>query len=167
MNPQVLILITLVVLTLVCSVSLMIVLRYLFRGIVEEAGEIMQESTPRALGIGLLNFLFLAAVTLALFALAENFGIPILFVPAILLVAMLFIAMTIGLVSVSSFLGEMLAPGQALWRKTAFGGLALVLGCLTPYIGWFFLLPYVTFVGLGAYVRSLYFRWRPAEEVVS
>lgn len=167
MNAQVPTLVTLVILILISTISLMVVLRLLFRGIVQEASEAMLESTPRALGVGLLNFLFIAAIALALFALAENLGVPILFVPAMALVALLSIAVTLGLVSVSSFLGEMLAPGQALWRRTAFGALALTLGCLTPYVGWYFLLPYVAFVGLGAYLRSLYFRWRPGEEIVA
>jgi hypothetical protein len=167
MNAPVPILVTLLIMILISTISLMVVLRLLFRGIVQEGSEAMRDSTPRALGIGLLNFLFIAAIALALFALAENLGAPFLFVPAMVLVALLSIAMTLGLVSVSSFLGEMLAPDQALWRRTAFGGLALTLGCLTPYVGWYFLLPYAAFVGLGAYVQSLYFRWRPGEEIVA
>jgi hypothetical protein len=167
MDVQISALVALFILMLLGLVSLMIVLRVLFRRIVDETSEAIQESTPRALGIGIVNFLFAGAIALALMALGENTGIRILFVPAILLWAALAVAMTLGLASVSSFIGELLAPEQALWRKTAVGTLLLSLGCLTPYVGWFFLLPYVVLLGMGAYVRSLFYRWRPVEEVAS
>jgi hypothetical protein len=167
MNGQISALIALFILVLLGLVSLMIVLRFLFRRIIDETSEAMQESTPRALGIGLVNFLFAGAIALALLALGENTGIAILFIPAILLLALLVVAMTMGLVAVASFLGDLLTPEQALWRKTVVGAFLLTLACLTPYVGWFFLFPYVIFLGLGAYLRSLFVRWRPMEEVVS
>jgi hypothetical protein len=167
MNVQISALLALFILILLGLVSLMIVLRFLFHRVVDETSEAIQESAPRALGIGLVNFIFAGAIALALLALGENTGIGILFVPAILLLAALAVAMTLGLASVSSFIGELVTPEQALWRKTAVGALLLTLACITPYVGWFFLLPYVVLIGMGAYVRSLYYRWRPVEEVAS
>ena len=54
--------------------------------------------------------------------------------------------------------GARLMPGGQGLRPAIWGTVALTLGCLTPYVGWFGLLPYVVIRGLGAFVLTLFGR---------
>jgi len=76
--------------------------------------------------------------------------------PAILIAVILSIALCIGLVSMSNLIGERIAPTQSAWKRTFWGTLLLGLGSSVPLLGWFLLLPYAAWVGLGAFLLGFF-----------
>ncbi len=68
-------------------------------------------------------------------------------------------ALLLGLAGAVKLIGERLLPERSHHQQMVWGGLATVLGCLTPFIGWFGLFPYVALLGFGAFILSWF---RPA-----
>ncbi len=125
--------------------------------------EIAAHTSGRAFVIGMVNFLFFLVIAMALFSLAgkaEGLLKTILLLPAILIAVILSIALCIGLVSMANLLGERLAPAQSAWKRTFWGTLLLGLGCSVPLLGWFLLLPYAAWVGLGAFLLGFFQKTR-------
>jgi hypothetical protein len=114
------------------------------------------QSTPaRSFGIGFVNFVFFAVIALVLFSIAENAG-PfirgILTIPAMLILALLTIALSLGLAGMSSLIGERIFLELPAWKQMLWGTVCLALAGALPFVGWFLLLPYVGFVGIGAVI---------------
>ena len=130
-----------------------LVLNALFAPRVTKTRSIAQSMPGRSFGIGLVNFLFFAVIALVLLSIAENAG-PfirgVLTIPAIIILALLAIALSLGLAGMSSMIGERVFPDLSGWKQTLWGSVCLSLACALPYVGWFLLLPYVGFVGIGA-----------------
>ena len=130
-----------------------LVLNALFGSRVTRTMSIAQSMPGRSFGIGLVNFLFFTVIALVLLSIAENAG-PfirgVLTIPAIILLALLAIALSLGLAGMSNLIGERIFPDLPVWKQTLWGTVCLSLACALPFIGWFLLLPYVGFVGIGA-----------------
>jgi sorbitol-specific phosphotransferase system component IIBC len=58
----------------------------------------------------------------------------------------------------SNLLGERIFPDQSAWKQTIWGTVILSFACALPIVGWFLLLPYVGFVGIGAFILGLFQR---------
>ena len=115
----------------------------------------------RSFGVGLVNFAFFGTIALALFSLAENAGSvvkAILTLPAIMITAALAVMLSFGLAGMVNLLGERILPEVSTWKRTAWGTLILSFACALPFVGWFLLLPYVGFVGIGAFILGLFQR---------
>lgn len=110
----------------------------------------------RSLAIGLVNFIFLMAVILALMALADWSGVALFGVPALVLMVLLSTAGVFGLAGVVQLVGERLLPQQPEPNRMLWGTLAVSFGCATPVVGWFGLLPYVALLGLGAFILTFF-----------
>lgn len=138
-----------------------LVLQALFEARVAKASVIARSTPARSFGIGLVNFVFFAVIALVLFSLAENAG-PflrgILTVPAIIILALLTLTLSLGLAGMASLVGDRLFPGFAAWKQTLWGAVCLALACALPFAGWFLLLPYVGMVGVGAVILSFFQR---------
>ncbi len=130
------------------------VLAALFGRRVERARQLAAQTPARAFLVGLVNCLFLGAISLGLIALSRAIG-PIAALPALAILAVLAIGLAFGLAGVAQLLGERLFPGRDGLARTALGTLALALGCVLPYAGWYGLLPYLALLGLGAFVIGL------------
>jgi hypothetical protein len=141
-----------------CLVALFVVVNTLFRGFVSGIRAAAHETPGRALLVGLVNFIFVAILAMALGKAAQNLGLQFLGLLAMLFVVVLTIGVTFGLAGMVELVAERLVPAQTGWRRTAGGAAALTLACITPYIGWFGLLPYVGLRGLGALILSLFAR---------
>jgi hypothetical protein len=132
-----------------------LVVNALFASRVARTRSLAQYTTGRSFGIGLVNFLFFAAIALVLLSVAENTG-PfirgILTIPAMVILALLSIALSLGLAGMSNLIGERLFPDLPAWKQTLWGAVCLSLACALPFVGWFLLLPYVGFVGIGAVI---------------
>jgi hypothetical protein len=132
-----------------------LVVNALFASRVTRARSIAQSMTGRSFGIGLVNFLFFAVIALVLLSIAENTG-PfikgVLTIPAMIIFVLLAIALSLGLSGMSSMIGERIFPDLPAWRQTLWGTVCLSLACALPFVGWFLLLPYVGFVGIGAVI---------------
>ena len=132
-----------------------LVVNALFAPRVTRTRSIAQSMPGRSFGIGLVNFLFFAVIALVLFSIAENAG-PfirgVLTIPAMIILALLAIALSLGLAGMSNLIGERIFPDLPVWKQTMWGTLCLSLACALPFVGWFLLLPYVGFVGIGAVI---------------
>ncbi len=125
----------------------------------------------RAFAVGAVNALFFGAIILVLLAIMSQVsrGGPLLNVvlglPAFFLAAAMGAGVSFGWAGVVQLVGERLAPAQNEVRRTAWGALALGLGCALPFVGWFGLLPYASLLGLGAFIISFFHRERSAPPV--
>ena len=134
-------------------VAYFLVLNALFGSRVTRTRSIAQSMPGRSFGIGLVNFLFFTVIALVLLSIAENTGPVIrgvLTIPAIIILALLAIALSLGLAGMSNLIGERIFPDLPAWRQTLWGTVCLSLASALPFVGWFLLLPYVGFVGIGA-----------------
>lgn len=127
----------------------------------------IQSMPARSFGIGLINFVFFATIALVLFSLSENaaaFLKVILTIPALVILAALAILLSLGLAGMSTLIGERIFPAQSpqgdisIWKQTLWGTVCLSLACALPFVGWFLLLPYVGFVGIGAVILGFFQR---------
>ena len=121
----------------------------------------IQTMPARSFGIGVVNFVFFAVIAMVLFSIAENVGAfirGILTIPAIIILAFLAIVLSLGLAGMSNFIGERIFPDIPVWKQTLWGTVCLSLACGLPFVGWFFLLPYAGFVGIGAVILGFFQR---------
>lgn len=136
-------------------VALFAVMGVLFRTWVERTHELAETQARRSLLVGLVNVVSLTALTLALAMLGQNADLGILSVINILLLAAAAVAILFGLAGMVRLVGAHLIPAATQTRQAVWGGVALVLACLTPYVGWFLLFPYAAMRGLGAFVLAI------------
>lgn len=121
--------------------------------------QILSETMPgRAFAVGLVNFLFFSAVALGFSALADALRVELIYLPALVVLGALTIALSFGLTAVARLIGNRLRPQDSNLRRTVWGALALSLGCTFPFVGWFVLLPYAGLLGLGAFILSFFVR---------
>jgi hypothetical protein len=135
-----------------------LVLNALFAARLTRTISIVQSMPARSLGIGLVNFVFFAVIALVLFSVAENTGPVIrgiLTMPALIILVLLAIALSLGLAGMSALIGGRIFPEFPAWKQILWGAVCLSLACALPFAGWFLLLPYVGFVGVGAVILGI------------
>jgi hypothetical protein len=123
------------------------------------------ESAPgRSFLVGLVNSAFFLAAAMAVASLGDPFQLV-----ALLLLLPISIGAILGLASLVELIGERLSGGKSGIVGIAWGALSLGLGCALPYVGWFGLFPFVSLLGLGAFILGLFDRQKSerniAEEV--
>jgi predicted permease len=136
-------------------VAYFLVINALFMERVTRTKSIAQTVTGRSLGIGFVNFIFFAVIALVLLSIAETTG-PVLrvllTVPALFILALLAIGLSLGLAGMAMLVGERIFPDLSAWKQMLWGTTCLSLACALPFVGWFLLFPYVGFVGIGAVI---------------
>ena len=142
-------------------VGLFVVMNALFTTLIARTGQTAETQAARSFLVGLVNLVFVGALISAVIALADGTGLDFLIVVAVVLAVLLVIGTTFGLAAMVQIIGSRLVPGGQGLRPGIWGTIALTLGCLTPYVGWFGLLPYVGLRGLGAFLLALFGK-RPA-----
>ncbi len=150
----------LTVLTGLCLVAFFVTLQAFFSRVLERSRSIAAESASRSFSIGLVNVIFFIALGVALLSLGQNTGVGLFFVLALLIGLILLIGILFGTTAMVLLLKDRLFPGQLGNRPLALAGSVATLACLTPYIGWFGLFPYLVFRGMGAYVMTIVEMWR-------
>jgi len=123
--------------------------------------EVAARLPGRSFVIGMVNFIFFLVLALALFSLSERAdGLlkVILVLPALVITVILSIMLSFGLGSLAALVGERIAPTQPTWLRTLWGTLLLGLGSSVPLLGWFLLLPYAAWVGMGAFIIGFFQR---------
>jgi len=58
----------------------------------------------------------------------------------------------------SGLIGERILPDLPAWKQLPWGTVCLALACALPFVGWFLLLPYVGFIGIGAVILGFFQR---------
>ncbi len=139
----------------ICLVSLFLVVNAFFNRILERTKTAATERATRSFVTGFVNTLFLVAVGLGLIAIGQNAGGGVLFVLGFVIGLALLLGTIFGMTAMMLVLKERLFPGQLGNRPLIFAGSIGTLACLTPYIGWFGLFPYMIFRGLGALIITL------------
>ncbi|HEY1014590.1 MAG TPA: hypothetical protein VGE07_17910 [Herpetosiphonaceae bacterium] len=136
--------------------ALFAVLGALFQRPIEQASAVAGALPGRALLVGLINVAFFGALGAVLGGIAEAGGRWGFGVLGLLAWGLLAAAAILGLAAVAKFVGGRLAPASTPQAQAAVGAVALCLACLTPYVGWYGLLPYVALLGVGSLVISLF-----------
>ncbi len=118
----------------------------------------LETNLVRSLLLGMVNSLLAGALFVLCIWLAQQVGgvVAGLFVFLAGLIGLaLTLLLLLGLVAITTLLGNRI--GQAGSPLTAHlrGGGMLVLACLTPYFGWFVFTPLVVWTALGAAVQVL------------
>jgi hypothetical protein len=142
-------------------VAYFLVASALFPARIVKTKTMIQSMPARSLGIGLVNFTFFAVIALVLLSVAENAGTfirGILTIPAIIILAVLSVGLSLGMTGISSLIGERLFPDLSSWRQTLWGTVCLSFASAVPFVGWFLLFPYVSFVGIGAVILGFLHR---------
>lgn len=152
---EILIPLTLILLTGVCLIALFNTLIVLFPARIEYTRQMAETAPVRAFFLGLVNFLFLGALILGSMALGKNIH-QIFLIPGLFILILLSIGITFGLGGVVQLTGNRLFPTLSPVRRTVWGTGMLYLACLTPFIGWFGLTFYIGWLGMGAFLLSFF-----------
>ena len=150
-----------IILLTIALAAYFLVIGALFTNRVAKTQRVITAMPGRSFGVGLVNFVFFGVIALVLFSVAGNAGDFIRFIltiPALLITAILAIMLSFGLAGMSNLLGERIFPDQPAWKQTIWGTVILSFACALPIVGWFLLLPYVGFVGIGAFILGLFQR---------
>ncbi len=153
-----------VLLVLYSSITLVALLSglgALFPRVVERTQASIDLLPGRSFIIGLVNLLFFGAIASGFAALGNGLGAGIFLLPALVILAGLVIALGIGLTGMAGMVGERIFPDNGRPGQIARGSIVLVLGSLTPFIGWFGFFPYISAVGLGGFILGWFRRRRP------
>lgn len=161
---QVFPILVLIVVSGACLVALFVTLNAYFSRFLERVKTVATERHTRSFLTGLVNGLFLVGVALAFLSIGQNAGGPILIGLAILISLVLIFGIIFGTTTMVLLLRDRLFPGQLGNRPLLLAGSIGTLACLTPYIGWFGLFPYIVFRGMGALVLTLVQLWRERRE---
>jgi hypothetical protein len=143
------------ILLLVGLSAYFLVINALFAARIAKTGSVAQSMPARSFGIGFVNFVFFAVIAMVLLSVAENTGgfiKAVLTTPALIILAFLAIILSFGLAGMSNLIGERIFPEHAAWKQTLWGTVCLSLACALPFVGWFLLLPYVGFIGIGSFI---------------
>ena len=149
-----------VILIWISLTAFFVLIETLFPKIVSEGREIAEDSTGRAFWLGLINSLFLLALTLLFFYLANTSGVELISLPGIIFAVILILGGIVGLSVTFQLIGDRLFTDQPTFKKSSFAAGVTILACFTPYVGWFGLFPYLLLVGFGAFVIRAYNQYR-------
>ena len=138
-----------------------LVIGALFTSRVTKTQSIINQTSGRAFGLGLVNFFFFGLIAFVMLSLAENAGSfvkGVLTIPALLILAFLSVLLSLGLTGMVNVLGERLFPDMTSPKRNVWSAVILCFACALPFVGWFLLLPYVGFVSIGASILGFFQR---------
>lgn len=144
-----------VLLLTITLASYFLVIHALFTERINKTQNIIHQTPGRSFGLGMVNALFFGAIGLFLLMLLDGNRVPdllrvILIFPTFIVWAFLFSLMSIGITSMIKNLSEKIFPDLNSWKQMLWGSAVLCFACALPFVGWFLLLPFVSFVGIGA-----------------
>ncbi|MGA9193223.1 MAG: hypothetical protein WBZ24_15970 [Anaerolineales bacterium] len=137
-------------------VALFAVMAALFSAAIARTRRSMEASAGASFAVGLVNTFFMGGIVAALAGLADGLDFALLRAPALALLVILIVLLMFGLAGSALMVGGRLFPERSATGQVLLGGTALVLACLTPFVGWFGLFPYVSFLGIGGFILSLF-----------
>ena len=138
-----------------------LVIGVLFNDRVTKTRNAIRQMPARAFWLGLVNLLFFGVIAFVLLSVAENAGAfvkGILTIPALVILAIITGLLSSGLTGMVGQLGEKLFPDLSVWKQIFWAAVVLCVACALPFVGWFLLLPYVCFVGIGATILGFFQR---------
>ncbi|MFO8035374.1 MAG: hypothetical protein R6U57_01925 [Anaerolineales bacterium] len=145
---------TLIILTTGTFIALFLILKLLFPKRLNSILEKAEGRSKRAFWLGAVNTLFFAALSLGLFALGDQ--VKVVSLLAFAVIGVYTLGFFMGLAGMSQLVGLRFLPEKNLHVQWIWGSLILLLACLSPFVGWFLILPYLAFRGFGAVVISYF-----------
>ena len=150
-----------IILMATALVAFFLAIRLFFPVRVGLARQSAEDMSARAFFLGLINAIFLSALILGLLAVSENAGAAILGILALILLVAYASALAFGLTAVVEPAGARLLPQSSANHQSIWGSMVLILGCLTPFVGWFGLFIFISLLGVGAFILSFFHRAVP------
>ena len=138
-----------------------LVIGALFANRVAKTQGVITLTPGRSFGLGMVNFLFFGLTAFVLISVADNTGSfvkGVLILPALVILAFLTALLSLGLTGMVNVLGERLFSDMSLSKRNIWSAVILCFACALPFVGWFLLLPYVGFVGIGASILGFFQR---------
>ena len=148
-----------VILLTITLAAYFLVIGVLFANRVTKTQSIINQTPGRAFGLGLVNFLFFGLIAVVLLSVADSansFVKGLLTIPALVILAFLTVLLSLGLTGMVNVLGERLFADTILWKRNIWSAVILCFACALPFVGWFLLLPYIGFVGVGASILGFF-----------
>jgi hypothetical protein len=146
----------LIILSAITLIAFFLAVSLLFPRRVGLSQQAASEMPGRSFVLGLINTLFFTALIFGFMALADRTGAQFLYLPALLLLVFYLIGLSYGLSALVQMTGVRLLPDASPNRQRILGALTLILGCLTPFIGWFGLFVYLCLLGFGGFVLGYF-----------
>lgn len=128
------------------------VMELLFPARLARIRDVAAAQPGRSLIVGAVNMLFFTSIALTIIAAADAVGVELLALPGLIIGLLLALALLFGLSAVVQMIGDRLGADRSRLSRSLLGGLSLTLASMLPFVGWFFLLPYVAFLGIGALI---------------
>jgi len=131
---------------------------------VERARQKLEANPLKSFLVGLTNLIFWLAILVIWFVWTQNKGGPDIMIyligtaMAILLLVGLVIPGIPGLVALAGLTGARWNASASPLGQDLWGGLLLVLACLTPYVGWFIFTPALLSTAIGAGLLTFFQR---------
>jgi hypothetical protein len=143
----------------VCLVAYFLSIHALFPIRVGKTKAIIQNMPWRSFGVGLVNFSFFFIIAVILISISDQIDAEfikgIVMLPGLLIIGFILLMLTFGLAGMVNHIGERIITETSPWKQTVWGSLCLCLACALPFAGWFLLLPYVGFTGIGAFILGV------------
>ncbi len=158
-------LIIMVVLGAISLIAFFLLLDVFFAPWIERIHQAAEQMTWRSFLLGLVNFLFFGAISVALLSLDDSPGWNFLAIPGLLIAIVVVIGLLFGLTAITQLVGVRLFPQQEALKQKFGGAGVLILACLAPFVGWFGLLPFVALVGLGALIGDWFPRQKKEQDL--
>jgi hypothetical protein len=138
--------------------SFFIAILALFPRLVQRTAEAAKRMHGRAVVLGIVNLAFLAIITFALGTIGEQVSsLPLQFL-TLILAGLILVGVSLGLAGMALLMGERLIPERSEIQQIVAGSGLLILSSLTPYLGWFLLLPYLCIRGVGGLFLGIFAR---------
>jgi hypothetical protein len=138
--------------------SFFIAILVLFPRLVRRTGAAAKRMHGRSFILGVVNLAFFAILAIALSSIGQRAASTVLQVLALILFSVLLVGVGLGLAGMAMIMGERLASERSEVQQIAAGSVLLILSSLTPFLGWFLLLPYLCFRGVGGLVLGIFQR---------
>lgn len=147
-----------IVLLTLSFTSYFLVIGALFTNRVTKTQNVINQTPGRSFGLGMVNFLFFGAIAFVLLSIAEStrpFIKGLLTIPALLILTFLIALSSIGLTGVVKVLSERIFPDLTSWKQIVWGSVVLCFACALPFVGWFLLIPFISFISIGATILGM------------
>jgi hypothetical protein len=134
---------------------------------VKKTRRMIDELPTRSFWIGMVNLVFALILSFVIIRLGNAFGgvgERLMLLIALVILIPLAIGLMVGLTGVAQSMGARLLPEKGELVRTIWATVALTAACALPLVGWFILLPYSCFLGLGGFVLGVFSK-QPAETV--
>ncbi len=128
----------------------------LFPKLIQRTTKAAKNMHGRTLIIGILNLAFFVFLAMGIGFLGEQTGSALLQIMAMLLIGLIMVGLGLGLTAMALLLGEQIVPQRPEIQQIAAGSGLLILSSLTPYLGWFLLLPYLFCRGVGGLFLAVF-----------